>query len=744
MSSAGKRQNFVAEFLRHPAVELVSAIVALTAISEVIDWYQEGQVGPGLALVLAAIFIVWALIAKRRVNVRSLPSIDDSQFFFPFISHQESEKRSNEAMLLSRDREAKELLDFIERNHSKYVFLTGTSGVGKSILLADYFDYSSKGKVIGTILEYEGLLDQFHRLTRKMVDQSSLERSNELHQQFRSVSAGASLTEGQIDQLMRVYVESLNFGEPVLLVLEQSERALRLAGAFGSSEAIEFRTTLALLKHLRTHAEVRLLFSIRSDFTIEAIEALIDPEVKPAPVFGKISDFVAVFVLSGIDTSKSSSNGSVLEGRFESVAPPEKRAKIWETLELADGTRSNTFVVQLAGYMLEHFGKTDPRVMHALEDQPRLAARLIDLFLEKLSREYFVATDQPAKSAHDARSALLAILFTLADENQGAGRALTASQISRLSHFPTDLVNEALEFVVSKGVIHQTANGTAYRIAHDLLADNILRSDIIELRSDYKNALRVYASRAETTSKAAESEAQGNIFLDLFNDSRVTLPQFTILLCMLLCLIRLLWPEQSFALMEPVNLVWSQLVPNSVETFEFSFWHYLPILVVHFLWVSFMYKLDRGYFARVCGEGVSLTRIFSAFGAPLGAVLGVLVMFTPSLFIIPIIAGGVFLALAYLSHTVNDGLLEAARANAIDLSWKSGLNMIVAIAVTVATYAFLTDDVFGTSSLADLVTIWVLCLGFWYYWIAMQARQGSQEGWSTLLLLFDRSRQLRD
>ena len=188
-----------------------------------------------------------------------------------------------------------------------------------------------------------------------------------------------------------------------------------------------------------------------------------------------------------------------------------------------------------------------------------------------------------------------------------------------------------------------------------------------------------------------------------------------------------------------VNSFIDSWLPGVIQPFDFRLENYLPVMIVHFLWVSFMYKLDRGYFARVLVSTDS-TRFFSVLGAPLGALLGVVLMFAPALFIVPIIAGGLFLAVAYSLHAVALPKFGLASKNSRELAVKIWFNMAISIGSTLICFTLLVPDLPHVGGHFKLIVILFFAACYAWYWYAMQPRQGSQEGWSTLLIYYDRTK----
>lgn len=739
MSDEQQRRGALTTFVKHPAMEVTLAILGLTAIAAPIGWLQDYQVSPYLILAALGAVLLAFYFVRKETRILRLPGFMESKHFFPFISHSGIRSEEVRDKLYSRESEALALREHLETDSVRHCFLVGDSGVGKSMMLQYFFSTGSDAHLCEPIVEYETFFVSVHNRLMKALTGRELEKFQRAYRDMMEAIDDCDPSDarsfercvGSIEE----YVQASRSEKRIVLIFDQAERAIRL---IKSSQDVRQQSKLAreLISELRKASWINTLFVLRADLAIEAVELMIDYEA--SPVFGSTQKYVNFFVLSGVNVGAGSENYAKLREKFLSVAGTGDFRSLSSALQIATPTLSNTFLIQLTGYLFEHFGEADSVLMEGIRDSTRLGPRMMDAYLERLSAEYYTASLGNSVPAADAKSALWACLFALAEENRGAGRAISILDIAALTHFPSEQVATAMRFLSDKGICQKTQDHGLYRIAHDLLAEHILKSETVGLRADYKNVYRSYSDLPGNRERHSTAESQRNIFIDLINRRPVSVPQIFILFCMLLCLFRVVWPSEAFSMLAPVNAAIDAVLPGAIQTFDFRLEYYLPIMIVHFLWVSFMYKLDRGYFARVLSAS-DKTRAFSVLGAPLGALLGVLLMFAPSLFIVPIIAGGVFLATAYSLHAISLPKSGLASKNARELAVKIWFNMAVSIGSTLICVTLLVTDLPHVDGYFKLMVILFFTACFGWYWYAMQPRQGSQEGWSTLLLYFDRA-----
>src|SRR6202044_472396 len=122
---------------------------------------------------------------------------------------------------------------------------------------------------------------------------------------------------------------------------------------------------------------------------------------------------------------------------------------------------SNTFLIQLSGYMLENFGKTDPRVKeivlgpaessgtsasgHAARSHAGIPHDFLHVFFEHL-----IAGFHQAHKGLVNHNIFKAVVLTIAVENRTSGDAIASERISRLSHIPQSYVEPVVEYLLSR------------------------------------------------------------------------------------------------------------------------------------------------------------------------------------------------------------------------------------------------------------------------------------------------------
>src|SRR5208282_1115573 len=79
------------------------------------------------------------------------------------------------------------------------------------------------------------------------------------------------------------------------------------------------------------------------------------------------------------------------------------------------------------------------------------------------------------------------VLYTVSSCNLKTGQPITSDQLSSISHFPHERVENCCDYLSEIGIV--TRRNTSYRIIHDVLADYILRSDLIRTKADLKESV---------------------------------------------------------------------------------------------------------------------------------------------------------------------------------------------------------------------------------------------------------------
>lgn len=732
-------------YLKHLAsyepLVLLASLCGLTGALSVIDALKKGDNLPVIVIALcAALLIGGAIAAGRRISGQKLPGPIESKHFYPFL-HLEGNSTTLTEHRIARTQEAQRLLSTVFTHSEKHAVLIGDSGVGKSTLVR--FDLPALAKL--TILEYS----EYPGLARIFVgDLLKHFAANSGQTPLASACNAAtnaitkySGAEGERETLTSVFYRCLDaalVAQPndLLLVFDQSERLFtQLSEDEASSSPQRHRRaqiTGALLEAVRRNSRVSSLFVVRSDHASQALARLSDIAHGGD---GSVDQAVVTHILHGLNTTTHAELDTVLASKFASIDANLDFDRLQSMLGLRAPSKSNTFMLQLTGYMIEHFLK-DSEIRAMARGELRDHNLPLRKYFSILKSEY--CYDRGSK---DAAKALDLVAYTIASENIQSAQAITEREILLLSHTTIDEVSSALEFLVRKGVVVATTKDgvEGYRIVHDKIADYLLTAEGLTVRPELKEAIAQFTEAGVKKDDMLEPEPVHHIFDFFTNFQQINFAQISIAIMILFCAARLIWPAEVLDLMRPLNAQIERLIPGAVDEENIGFWLYLPIFITQFCWVTFMYYLDRAYFKLVFKNRRPGLRIISVLSSPLGALLGCAFAFAPSLFIWPIILGGSGLALVYFAHSWTGDLRGVSYENAVELGAKTLVNMLLSVGVSIVLYLLLIQWRTDKHSTNIAVAIWFCSAGFIYFWFVMRGRQGVH-GWNALLAVFDRGR----
>jgi hypothetical protein len=734
----------------YPPLVVTSSLLGLSGFLAAIEQWKTDHLTV-VILVSGGIFLIGlAWSAVNALPHRKLPPVNAGQRFVPFLQLiTEDELSTDDDRIVGRLDEAEEILAAItgQRTTNRYLLLCGKSGVGKSTLLRidlrslrsphDYFIIDEFENIFITIIQ--AIRENVHALPQSQNEpghailDKSFRHLAEVHSSFKKGTTTPKTLDSAILSFIGCALENLEKNKRILIALDQSERLLtqfpdyERPGPGGQS-------ILRLLQHIRDNPRLVLMFVIRNDSALELVSLLLQQATKKS--IKTIDETIEVLLINGISTFNNDAFYNDLYIKFLAIDPLADFKHIEQSLSLNSPSKSNSFITQLTGYMADNFanenlapGKSnpvDPELLEFIQGKNARASIALEKYFEFMIDGYTIET-----SDQNATRILSAILYSIACANRASGNPISDGQIARLAHMPFETVKRCLDYLQTTGAILKTRS--LYRLTHDQLTDYILNSDSIDIRPDYREAIAHLAHRRDKFDSFILPERTNSIADVRWRN--VNGFQISLLLMILFCTARIFFPERLFVLLSPVNRGLDWLIPGVVQSFDFRWEYYVPIYMTQLLWVTFMYYLDRGYFQYSLRRG----KMLAAANAPLGGLVGCLVAFAPSLFLVPIIVGGIGLSLLYLFHAKLQSTRNAVRKNSLELAGKTAFNMLLTVGCTVILYFFLASGKQLSPDGQSLFVIWFFSAGFFWYWYAMSSRQGSQEGWSTLLAISDRS-----
>jgi hypothetical protein len=173
---------------------------------------------------------------------------------------------------------------------------------------------------------------------------------------------------------------------------------------------------ILVLKALRGLKNARAIFSIREDALFESVDFLSYSLDKP----GDADRGFRYMYFSGINT-KTADPGVVdqIIRKFNQANPQIKWTVLSRFLTMQNRSVSNTFFIQLTGYMIEHFSRKDKNIVEIIE-RGGVPSDLLPLFFDQLIAGFY--RRYPLSISYDI---LRIVLLTIAIENKYSGDPVT-------------------------------------------------------------------------------------------------------------------------------------------------------------------------------------------------------------------------------------------------------------------------------------------------------------------------------
>lgn len=744
MQQLPSRASVARLLLSYEPLQVLATLSSLAGLLSLLDVYEKN---PPVVLVFAfctLVLVARALQTYQTIRFRTLPSIEQCKHFFPFLHLLQPNSIHYDNGVIARPKEAAALTSIANSVTNHFLMISGKSGVGKSTFLAGDLQQAIGERRFIYIDEYEDFFETYLRKLRanlqQYFDQGAEVNFPEIETSYRKVitsyqafvdhDAPLEILGQAIDRFHDLTLCHHDTQQKLVLVFDQAERILANfsdAGTNAPSRLVRLTTACSmLLDRLRINSHVIVLLAVRSDSAANCM-TVVDSSSN-----GNIKvpcQRIVLVMIGGLNTSDSDVFFREMRNRFRDIGADFDA--IQRTLMLASSENSNTFITQLTGYVAEHFRSEDNEIDQFLKGSP--------IPPDFALRKYFDAMIDgfALESAYKpARYAISTVLFTLACANHSSGNPISLRRVAQLSHLPLEDVSSAFDYLIRTGALKRadTSREAQFRLMHDQMIDYLMNSDSLEIRRDHREAIALMAAHPNDSNLFIVPRPIQSIFIPL-PIGALSWAQIAIVAMIAFCISRLFFPQVFFDWFERcrINSLLEWLLPGAVQPFDFRWEFYLPIIVVQILWVTFMYYLDRGYFSYVL-EKRKLRHVASSI-APLGGLFGCGLIFAPALFPIPITIGGIGLSILYYYHARS--LRGGAQKNSKELGGKTLSNMVLSLGLSFVLYVLLAKG--QPSHLQSLFTIWLFSAAFIWYWLAMLPRQGSQEGWSTLLSIFDRS-----
>lgn len=686
-------------------------------------------------LLLIAAGIVLLYFWNKHSEPKVLPSGKSTENFFPFLASLKGEDVTR--FLISREEIGKPLYQIIQEENNRHIAVVGDSGTGKSTLLADYT--FPKAVIPIRVVEYD---DGAVAAICKQLKQKSTELDDESKGQVESVIAFLLNSKGSDEQLpARVagMLDLLSTKSTLYVLFDQAERLVAASEVEDIQREANQEVLAILMQEFRLCANIRTIFSIRSEFAAATVAELV--RLEGLKENEDPCEVLRYFPYAGIDPNKEKGAYSDIIIKYTDLSRGGTASSLVSRISDSKG-KINPFKMQLFGYMGEAFQRDDRWVQAFFRGEDVPDSDIYDRLWHYAAGEY----DANAEGWKSGRS-LFIVLYTISAYNEAYGDAITASKIATFCALPVEIVESAVKFLESKGLLvpaERKLHGVEqFRVVHDLIRDYALSMANPSVRSAYRDAVKNLVERPVLRAAWAPPAMGMTFGARLIDFKNLNCQLFIIGLMMVVCLARLFAPDAIYPYFETGYVFLGKVVSNLTPTVVASFMHtlglsvpiiktssleYLAIMIPQFLFVVFMFQLNEYCFENLSRKNAGLAARLARWAAPVGAILGGATLFLPSLFMISIVVGGTMLAVAFLIGSKNESIPGLAGDTASELGWKTFGNQVVGAGLTVILCNLYThDEVFARGATLFLAG------GLAYFHYMLTPRLGTVEAWAELL-----------
>ena len=714
---ANTRQNFLDYVQSHRYSKLLIPILGIFGISDLPSALAHGQV-PYLAITSVLIGLLFLLYTYHSIRPLRLSNAREAREFYPFLSALSAQERHK--FLLPRSGDLHRLDQRIEASDTSHTVIAGASGVGKSMLISMLVGRTNQR---ATYLLFDETVDNCYDVLFKLFDLGSPTRSIEIEEKVTFLLGENSEQDLETDEvfsflLSKLYERQKHEGT-LHVIFDQAER---MAGNFAKLGEAEQRLLIRILEGLRVERWIRTVFVVRSDLLAELLDQLTPFSFN-------------IFFLGGIKPENNDTTFNDIKRKFLRICSHDQFLEILLLIE--NSSHPNTLALALAGYITEN--KSADYILRYKDQSGRNGVdRILTIYISLLFQEYEYIHVDTATSAE-----LEVTLFALSLLNSKAGMACTIDDVARVGHLPTARVSRAFDYLRDRDVLKPELGKPEYfRIAHDLIADHVLRRDPVKLRLDHAAAMEQIVDRGISKEQILVVREEKDPFISsILNGFPVSFAAWLLWGAAVFYGLRIAVPERVYEWLEPVNRVVEAAIPGSLSQNPADWWLFIPIAFTQYIWVLFMYGLDRGFFKYVTVvERRPLMRFLLHMAGPLGALLGFLLSFFPSLFVIPIALPGVLLSVSYAALSMSQVKDKLVHKYFTELSIGTAVNMIIAFVVCYGLTELYILRNAKAAQFENSVSIVLVCILFCCFAFQMRGRQGSQFGRSAMLAVYDAGR----
>lgn len=516
-------------------------------------------------------------------------------------------------------------------------------------------------------------------------------------------------------------MEKFQSGDLSVLAIDQFERVRASLDTANSEDIKKFNAIIS-------SAEVdkkSYLFVVRSDLLGPILDLL--SQHRPT-----------IHMVPGLHFEAGSQTVNATLARLEDLRLSAQELAVVKK-QLTDAKSVNSFAFQVGGYLIESLSGRERRKHF---NPIRFNEDSIAIYLDLVFAEYADVHLYARYLIH-----IETVLYTIASYNRKHDQGITVEQISHFTHMPNEYVERAVKFLKDRGVVEPDAEGrAAYFVAHDLIASEVLDSQPRHMQQDYRVAISELCSDQNDT---FEMEAP---FVEINPFKRAILGHvegpFSISLSLLFIWAAALLYGLRLKSFDPVNS-FSVYIPSWVLEFggdvdiKSATYMFFPITFTLYMWILFMYGLDRGYFfylhRRQAISGWAYAMVYVA--GPIGIIIGFVSSFAPAIFPLGVVVPGLFIAIAYCNAALRDGNKKSLHHKyTFTFSWQIVLNMLISVFAVYLVSRVLRENSFDDSQWESRAIIFGIAILFSAFAYAMHERQGSETGRWVLLTVHSASR----
>lgn len=731
----------------------LGALIILFSISglSLLEIFQGNTINFAILLFFAIASIIY-LMQKRAqfANLKTLPI--RTGVFNPFSSTIDNH---NEPSYYGRP-EAEDLLTYIGKNEGKCVVLVGDSGVGKSVLLDPLLRDMCLAKNIGFLK-----IDEYLHPVVEICDFISKIEQLPNHTNDIWMSLRTSIDNGYppSEEVITVCLDTLSELPPTIFVFDQSERLLLSVPDETAKDADRVQIYLLgrILKAFIQCRNITPIFAIRGDTFFKSMQGMINliPSISSTDDVNSKFQYWYLYGISSDQRSNSKQDHSspdvigflsdVTQARSKLSKESSKQLNtenFLKSIAFFDKTRANTFISKIAGFMVENFYDHDQRVQKAALSSEDQQENYLNIFLQYIIQGFI------RKHGYTRKSVIEVTLYTLARYNNNRGKPADKKTLSAISHFPQEYVSEAVDYLERYSII-KLGRHNEYRVIHDIISREVLRSDVLKLDNGLKSSIDYLCEHDVSDDQLViqPQPAYQLVGLDLFKRQEIIWSRAFLFLLAFIGIWRIAFPESLYEALEGYHSLVRRLDPSLIQTFDFNGLYALPYVVTLLVYAVFVHYITYGYLTHVV-EG-RFWRVFMHSILPLGGGFGAINVFVPVMLVTPIFICGIMVVIMFLVVSGQRNVVGDARKESLSYAGRTALNISFAWVILTAILAqvvlnyecvfwFAETWPIGRGMIILIVLLATASVLLWGV-LHIRSEQASQEAWSRRFALITQS-----